>query len=123
MSSRFRCPECGTRSLQLLASIELGPGRDDDERTVQSLRCERCGQRAVGIYTESRGAEDSVHHNGHRLDAETFEELHGRLSRCPKPREPGCSCEAHQAYRRVDDNGRWVPLEGISTLGMFLVEV
>lgn len=66
----FVCPGCDAPTLDIVERVELGPGADDDERTLQRIRCTACGLTGAAEYRESRrGSGESWHHDGCLLDA------------------------------------------------------
>jgi hypothetical protein len=110
----FTCPDCKEKSLSIAASIELGSDANSDETSLQAVRCSGCGLVGVGIYEESRrGASESWHHWAHRMAPEDYDELHKRLSACPKPSSAKCRCAAHRRYQVKSEGGAWRPLEKI----------
>jgi hypothetical protein len=50
----FKCSSCGDPRLEISFSLELPPQGDDDEVTVQTLKCAGCGFYGVAVYRESR---------------------------------------------------------------------
>ena len=79
------CPDCRKPTLEIQISVDLGPNDSSDEYAVQALACDDCGLRAGGTYEESRrGARDSFHHTGYRIDDAAWRKLKKALSRTKK---------------------------------------
>lgn len=85
----FECPACHHASLEIVDSVELGAGPDDDERTIQTIRCNDCQLTGAAEYRESRRGSldsDSFTHDGCLLDAAGEDAL--RLWLASSPRRP-----------------------------------
>lgn len=68
-------------------STELGPGDDDDERSLQLIACP-CGLAGAAIYRESRrGSGESWHHDGYALDADGIAMIREHVARGELPAE------------------------------------
>jgi len=70
----FECPACGDPKLEIRFSLELPPQDDDDEITLQTLKCAGCGFYGVAVYRESRYGSlspESWRHQGYPVDDET----------------------------------------------------
>lgn len=64
----FVCPACERVTLDIVASVDLGPDDYDDDRKVQRIRCCSCAWRGVAYYTaERRGSDESWRHHGYRV--------------------------------------------------------
>jgi hypothetical protein len=97
----FECPACGDPKLEISFSLELPPQGDDDEITLQTLKCAGCGFHGVAVYRESRhGSLDSEswRHDGYPIEDEALERLYQALLLCPKPRDKRCPCPTHVAF-------------------------
>ena len=97
----FECTSCGDPTLEISFSMELPPQGDDDEVTVQTLKCAGCGFHGVAIYRESRHGSlgsESWRHDGYPVEDEALERLYEALLLCPKPRDRRCSCPTHTAF-------------------------
>jgi hypothetical protein len=121
----FICPDCGSHALEITGSLELPPGGDDDEITLQTIECAACGLCALGMYRESRrGALDSEswHHDGFRVSVENFQAIADAISRCPRPADRRCHCPSHQWLGQTQESG-WDGLEkaGVKILGVFII--
>ena len=107
----FVCPECGTRSLTIEVSIELGSDSRDDECSLQAIQCQSCDLVGVGIYQESRrGAGESWTHLGYRMAGEAYRQLRTMLKACPSAKNEGCSCKTHGRLAVKNDRGLLEPL-------------
>jgi hypothetical protein len=74
-------------TLAIAESVELGPGDDDDERSLQVIACP-CGFEGAGFYRESRrGSGESVHHTGYRTTPEQLAEVRAAMARKQEPPE------------------------------------
>lgn len=112
----FFCPECNTKSLKIVAKIELPADSRSDEIAVQTLRCGRCHFAAMAVYEESRrGAldDESIEHRGYRLSPQELRDLRRDIRQCPEPRNPGCPCAIHQKLGARDAAGRWNALQDL----------
>jgi hypothetical protein len=97
----FECPACDDPKLEISFSLELPPQGDDDEITLQTLKCAGCGFNGVAVYRESRhGSLDSEswNHNGYPIDDSYLERLYEALLLCPKPSNKHCPCPTHVAF-------------------------
>ena len=78
----FQCPSCGGPKLEITFSLELPPSGDDDEITLQTLKCAACDFRGVAVYRESRhGSLDSEswQHDGYPIGDAELEGLYEAL--------------------------------------------
>ena len=108
------CPGCGRATLEIVASLEMGPDDSSDENQIQAVRCESCLFTGVAVYEESRrGSDDAWHHFGYPISTEAYDELAGRLQSCGSPHSSGCDCAAH-AFYRVFKDGYWRGLDRLS---------
>ena len=74
----FLCPECSSRSLNIILSLELPPDSRSDEITLQTVECSQCGFSGIAVYEESRrGALDSesVDHYSYRVGVDDLRAL------------------------------------------------
>ena len=100
----FICPSCERATLEIVASLELGPDDSSDENQLQAIRCAGCSFTGVAVYEESRrGSDDAWHHYAYPIPAEAYDELAGRLLSCADPHSSGCDCAAHAFYRVFKD--------------------
>lgn len=75
------CPDCNNASLEIIEKFEMGPNDYADENAYQLLQCSLCSTNAVGVYDESRrGAQDSFHHSGYRIDDKALRKLREIIS-------------------------------------------
>lgn len=84
----FVCPRCERATLEIVEAVELGPGPDDDERTIQTIRCSGCQLTGAAEYRESRrGSLDSdcYTHDGCVLDAAGEDALRLWFASSPRP--------------------------------------
>jgi hypothetical protein len=94
----FTCPGCATDALEITRSIELMPDASNDELTLQTVQCSRCGFHGAALYEESRhGALDSEssRHHGQELSEAAWEALLATISGCPSLRNIHCTCALH----------------------------
>ena|SRR5579859_1253236 len=97
----FECPSCGDPRLEISFSLELPPQGDDDEITLQTLKCLGCDFHGVAVYRESRHGSlgsESWSHDGYPVEDEVLERLYEALLRCPKPLDRRCPCPTHAAF-------------------------
>ncbi len=97
----FQCPSCGGPKLEITFSLELPPSGDDDEITLQTLKCATCDFRGVAVYRESRhGSLDSEswQHDGYPIGDVELEGLYEALLTCPAPRNKRCQCSTHISF-------------------------
>ncbi|MBA3463822.1 MAG: hypothetical protein H0T46_27950 [Deltaproteobacteria bacterium] len=81
----FQCPTCANPTLEITESVELGPGDDDDERSLQLITCP-CGLTGAAFYRESRrGSGESWHHEGFLLEAATIAQIREHMARRELP--------------------------------------
>jgi hypothetical protein len=116
----FECPGCNAGSLVITRSLELPPGADDDETSVQLVYCSGCEFSGLAVYREDRrGALDreSWSHDGYQIDGSSWQSLQQTIAACPSPSQRSCSCESHAALRKYD----WaaVGASGIGVLRRF----
>jgi hypothetical protein len=81
--------------------MELMPGGDDDEVTLQTIACDACGFKGIAVYRESRhGAlgQKLWHHHGHAISEKFLEAIQLALLKCPDPGNRCCRCETHAAF-------------------------
>jgi hypothetical protein len=117
----FLCPDCGTATLAIVASLELPPDSRSDEITVQAIACVKCGFAGAAAYEESRrGSLDSEcwTHEGFRMPAERASALRELLLTCPSPRNGACTCRAHRELGQAAD-GQWAGLGAWGTTERF----
>ena len=94
----FKCPGCAVNVLEITQSIELMPDASNDELTLQTVQCGRCGFHGAAVYGESRhGALDSESsfHLGRELSDAAWEALLTEISGCLSPRNIRCTCPLH----------------------------
>ena len=97
----FQCPSCRGTTLEITFALELPPSGDDDEITLQTLKCAACDFRGVAVYRESRhGSLDSEswQHDGYPIDDAALEDLDEALLLCPAPRDRRCRCATHVLF-------------------------
>lgn len=97
----FKCPACDAPKLEISFTLELPPQGDDDEITLQTLKCAGCGFHGVAVYRESRhGSLDSESwsHNGYPIEDKALERLNEALLLCPNHRDKRCPCPTHVAF-------------------------
>jgi|SRR5579864_5517577 len=116
----FECPSCSAPTLEISFSLELTPQGDDDEVTMQTLKCAGCDFHGVGVYRESRHgslSSESWSHQGYPVNDEALERIYEALLLCPRPRDRRCSCPTHAAFAHQN----WVnpPHLGIDTAQRF----
>ena len=90
--------------------MELAPSGDDDEITVQVLKCESCDLLAMGVYRESRHGRldsESWHHQGFVLEDESLEKLMEAMLACTAPDDRRCGCTSHTTLAKKN----WVAPE------------
>lgn len=111
----FTCPECHTQSaLRITHRLELPPDARSDDITLQVVRCSQCRFEGLAVYEESRrGALDSesYSHTGYEVGKAQLSALKKAIGRCPKTRDPRCTCTVHEEYGRRDAHGRWTGLD------------
>jgi hypothetical protein len=101
----FVCPVCDQSSLSITFSVELLPSGDDDEVTLQTVKCAECTFRGLAVYRESRhGSLDSEswQHDGYVISDEAMERLLETMLLCPSPKNRRCACEAHASLGKQD---------------------
>lgn len=101
----FYCPVCSGESLKISFSLELPPSDDDDEITLQTVQCARCGFSGLAVYRENRRGsmeQSSWRHRGYEVEREATASLSRMLSQCPSPRNPRCGCRTHESLSRYD---------------------
>lgn len=100
----LRMPFMWRSKLEISFSLELPLQGDDDEITLQTLKCAGYGFHGVAAYRESRhgnlGSESWTHDGC--LEDEAMERFYEVLLLCPKPRDRRCSCPAHVAFAQQD---------------------
>jgi hypothetical protein len=109
----YYCPECGARSLNVSASLELPPDSRSDEITLQTARCDKCGFSAISVYEESRRGSwdsESIDHRGFPASVDELQAIEKTIRRCPRPRDRRCECAAHRSLGVRDARGRWCGL-------------
>ncbi|MCB9762602.1 MAG: hypothetical protein H6739_22575 [Alphaproteobacteria bacterium] len=114
----FRCPDCGTPSLEICRALRIPPDGWSDDLSLQAIACAACGMKGVAAYEETRhGRGESFHHRGLRLSEADHAALLDRLGRCTcrSWRAPG-PCEAHDAYNRVQGHA-WLGLQMFQGIG------
>lgn len=97
----FECPACDDPKLEISFSLELPSQGDDDEITLQTLKCSGCRLHGLAVYRESRHGNlgsESWRHDGYPIDDEALERLYEALLLCPKPRDRRCSCPTHTTF-------------------------
>jgi hypothetical protein len=97
----FECPVCKKGGLAIQLSMELMPGGDDDDVTLQTIDCGVCGFRGIAVYRESRhGAlrSERWHHHGYAISEESLEAIRKALIKCPDTGNRRCGCETHAAF-------------------------
>ena len=105
----FVCPACGKEELELILSLELPPGADDDELSLQTLRCRSCDLHGIAVYRENRrGALDSESwsHTGYAIDRDALEKLRTIILACPSPENRLCPCKAHSGLAKLNWSSR-----------------
>jgi hypothetical protein len=106
----YYCPECGAKSLNVTASLELPPDSRSDEITLQPVRCARCQFTAIAVYEESRRGSwdsESIDHRGFPASAKELRAIENAIGACPRPRDWRCDCAVHRALGGNDSSGRW----------------
>lgn len=76
------CPNCRKPTAEVTHSAEVGPDGDDDEVTVQLVKCGDCNFSGIAVYRENRrGRLDSEHwrHDGYRLAPNDMTQLQAAL--------------------------------------------
>jgi len=116
----FECPGCKAGSLVITHSMELPPGADADETSVQLVHCPGCGLSGLAVYREDRrGALDreSWSHDGYQIDDTSLQWLKKSIRVCPSPSQRSCPCEGHSTLEKYD----WaaVASSGISVVRRF----
>jgi hypothetical protein len=116
----FHCPSCGGKTLGITFALELPPGSEDDEITLQTLKCAACDFYGVAVYRESRQGSldcESWRHDGYPIEDEALERIYEALLLCPKPRDRRCPCPTHTSFAQQN----WVnPVHfGIDTAQRF----
>lgn len=102
----FVCPACSNSTLEVVASLALGPDADDHEQSLQAVRCSSCGLEGAAVYREMREATvEEWGHFGGTVDEETYAELVQALERCPRPDAPHCGCATHKHFDVLDEEG------------------
>ena len=97
----FLCPGCQKHALDIRIALRLPPDDWSDERSLQLLRCARCGLDAIAVYECSRrGADERWHHVGYRLARDSQAQLWSDAERCPARDDVRCSCAAHRWLER-----------------------
>lgn len=119
----FLCPDCKSQTLKIGDTLELPPDAYDDEITLQTVACGRCGFQALAVYRESRrGALDAEtwRHEGYRVAERDFQAIKAAMRRCPAPRDSRCQCPAHKRLGRKSGH-RWDGLgqSDVNVLGAF----
>lgn len=97
----FDCPACDAPKLEISFSLELPPQGDDDEITLQTLKCTACDFHGVAVYRESRQGSlgsESWSHAGYPIEDGPLERLYKALLICPKHRDRRCPCPTHAAF-------------------------
>ncbi len=97
----FECTACGDPKLEISFSLELPPQGDDDEITLQTLKCAGCDFHGVAVYRESRHGSlhsESWRHDGYPIEDDALERLYEALLLCPKPGDKRCPCPTHLAF-------------------------
>mgnify|MGYP001816772504 FL=1 len=108
------CPGCGSKTLKIQKSIELGSDSRDDEYSLQAISCKECGFVGVATYRESRrGAEESWDHCGYRMEDSNYEAFLKSLRKCRLRRKPSCTCKAHSHFGVKNEYGTLDPLDKI----------
>src|ERR1051326_571204 len=99
----FHCPSCGGKTLGITFALELPPGSEDDEITLQTLKCAACDFYGVAVYRESRQGSldcESWRHDGYPIEDEALERIYEALLLCPKPRDRRCPCPTHTSFAK-----------------------
>jgi hypothetical protein len=112
--------------LRIQQRIELPPDSRSDEIALQIVGCERCGFEGIAVYEESRrGAldDDSFDHTGYRVSAHDLTQIRRVILRCPKPRDPRCTCTSHRKLGSRDASGRWNGLAEIALGDAFALKL
>jgi hypothetical protein len=87
---------------------------------IQLVECSGCGFRGIAAYEESRRGSleaEAWDHTGFEIDPAGLDEVARAIGSCTEPRNPSCSCSAHQALGRQDSQGRWIGFPGQLGLG------
>lgn len=119
----FVCPECGSKGLEIAHALELAPDGYDDEITLQTVACARCGLRAVAVYRESRRGAltgEAWRHEGFRVTEDDFAAIDELMKGCPAPSDSRCGCRGHTTLGQKSGH-RWDGLNksGIRVWGDF----
>jgi hypothetical protein len=113
----FRCPDCSAAGwMRITRAIELPPDNRSDEIMLQIVKCDRCRFEALAVYEESRRgalADESIDHRGYYVSKADLKAVKSRISKCPRPRDSRCLCQAHKQLGSKDEYGRWDGLAGI----------
>lgn len=121
----FYCRQCNTqKSLKVVRNLEIYRDARSDEITLQLVRCAECRATGILVYEESRrGALDSESwsHTGYWVDEQQWKVVEKEISGCSDPRNPRCTCPAHQKYGGRDAGGRWDGLKHIPVKGQYTV--
>ncbi len=103
--ARFVCPACSNKELTIILSLELPPGPEDDELTLQAVECGRCAFGGIAVYRESRrGALDSEswYHTGYELEPHDLVKIQKAIASCASPDDRRCECKAHKSLAGMD---------------------
>ncbi|MBN1873039.1 MAG: hypothetical protein JXA33_02340 [Anaerolineae bacterium] len=120
----FICPQCKVGALRITASIELPPDSRSDEITLQIVNCACCKFNGIAVYEESRrGASDTFHHTGYGLSAQEIKSLHATIKQCPQPKNPDCTCTAHQKLGHKNSYGQWDLLDDMACQTTFVMYI
>jgi hypothetical protein len=87
--------------MEIPFAFELPPSADDDEVTLQTLKCPDCAFRGAAVYRESRHGRldsESWDHEGYSMSPEAFERLDQALTLCPSPSNRRCRCATHLVF-------------------------
>lgn len=101
----FECPGCKTGSLEITRSLEVPPGPDDDEMSVQLLHCSGCGFDGLAVYREDRrGGLDSESwtHDGYQINDSALQLLRKAIESCPARASRSCPCAGHARLKQYD---------------------
>jgi hypothetical protein len=101
----FPCPACSQGKLKITLALELPPGSDDDELTLQTVECGNCGLSGIAVYRENRRGNlqsESWRHEGYLVGAADLSKLQEAMKRCPAPQARSCKCATHAEMGKSD---------------------
>ena len=120
------CPDCKAKALEIAQTLALPPDGDNDEVTLQTIRCAQCGLQALAVYAESRhGSLDSEswRHTCYRVSEEDFQAVSLAIQRCPRSNDRQCHCATHQLLGQMTGHP-WDGLRrgGVKIKGVFNIQ-